>query len=189
MMFSTLFSATCYIKTQSYQLRIGINDDCNEFSTSTIDDILLKIDTDGSTANILSSIQLHFESLTTEKINSDHDNDDTAPEIIPFSKLLTIKLSSESNSSTMEQRSEWFSSQQTIKSSEISSSESTHVDLSYIDISESFLWSVKRIQLEMDTTAARQLCQISTQFLSKLKHRPRHLLVFINPQCGKGKQM
>jgi hypothetical protein len=65
----------------------------------------------------------------------------------------------------------------------------TRMYLRYIDVSESFLWRIKRIQLGIDATNARQLCQISTQFLSKLKHRPRHLLVFINPQCGKGKRV
>ncbi len=181
MMSSTLFSTTCYIKTQSCQLRICLDDDCNEFSASTIDDILLK--SIPNTGNILSSIRLHFELLTDKKTNFNHENDGTVPEIIFFSKLLTIKLSNESN------LSDWFSLQQITKNSELPLSESTPVDLSYIDISESFLWRVKRIQLEMDTTVARQLCQISTQFLAKLKHRPRHLLVFINPQCGKGKQI
>ena len=168
---STLSSTTCYIKTQPYQLRIDIGDDYNEFSTSTIDDILLKLDTHQSTAHVLNSIRFCFESSINNKTKSDRDNDDTVPETIPLNKLLTIKL------------------QQTNQNSEISSSQSSCVDFSYMDVSESFLWRTKRIQLEMDAAIARQLCQISSQLLSKLKHRPRRLLVFINPQCGKGKRV
>lgn len=193
---STLFSATCYIKTEPYRLYIFIDNDSNKFSGSTIDDILLTIDNSESTSsaiNILSSIRLHFESLIDKKKNSNHNNDDTIPEMIILSKLLNIKqtgkLSDESNFSSISQRSERFSSQQTNKDHDVTLSKSTQIDLSYVDISESFMWTVKRIQLEMDSAVAHQLCLISTGYLSKLKHRPRHLLVFVNPQCGKGEQM
>ncbi|CAF1122775.1 unnamed protein product [Rotaria sp. Silwood1] len=39
----------------------------------------------------------------------------------------------------------------------------------------------------MDSEAAHQFSLISTEYLSKLKHRPRHLLAFVNPHSGKGK--
>jgi hypothetical protein len=193
---STLFSTSCYIKTEPYHLRICIDDDSNEASFSTIDDILSTIDTCESTSkavHILNSIRLHIESLSDEKKNSSHNNDDTIPGIIILSKLLnikqTVKLLNESNSSSISQRFERFSSQETSTTYKVPLSESTQVNLSYVDISESFIWSVKRIQLEMNSTPAQQLCLISSRYLSKLKHRPRHLLVFINPECGKGKQM
>ncbi len=182
-MSSTLLSTTCYIKTKPYHLRICIDDDLQ----STID----TNESTSSAVNSRSSIQLYFESLIDKKKDSYGNNDDTIPEIIILSKLLnikqTIKLSDESNSSSISQRFGSLSSERSSKSDEMPLSESTQVDLSYVDISESFIWSVKRIQLEMDTTAAaQQLCLISTRYLSKLKHRPRHLLVFINSQCGKG---
>lgn len=39
----------------------------------------------------------------------------------------------------------------------------------------------------MDLEAANTLFEILTRCLSKLTHRPRHLMCFVNPQCGKGK--
>ena len=45
---------------------------------------------------------------------------------------------------------------------------------------------MNRLQLKMDSAHSHQLCLILERCLSKLKHRPRHLLVFINPECGKG---
>jgi hypothetical protein len=97
-----LFSTACYIKKQPYQLRIEIGE--NEFSISTIDDILLKIDTHQSTsntANILSSIQFHFESSINNNTTSDGNDDDTVPKIIPLNKLLTVKLQNDSNVSPL----------------------------------------------------------------------------------------
>ncbi|CAF1647510.1 unnamed protein product [Didymodactylos carnosus] len=91
---STLLSTSCYIKTKPYYLRICIDDDPNEVSVSTIDDILLTIGNCESTSNtddILNSIRLHLESLTDKKENSNHDNDDTIPETIILSKLLNIE--------------------------------------------------------------------------------------------------
>ncbi|CAF1640247.1 unnamed protein product, partial [Didymodactylos carnosus] len=171
---------------------ICIDDDPNEVSVSTIDDILLTIGNCESTSNtddILNSIRLHLESLTDKKENSNHDNDDTIPETIILSKLLnieqTVKLPNESNSSSISQCFERSSSQETSKTHKVSLSESTQVNLRYVDISESFIWRMKQIQLEMDSISAQQLCLISTQYLSKLKHRPQHLLVFVNPKCGK----
>ncbi len=196
MMSSTLFSTTCYIKMEPYHLRICIDNDSNEFSVSTLNDILLTIDSGESLShavNILSSIRLNFESLLDKKKNSNHNNDDTIPEIIILSKLLTIKqngqVPNESNSLSKSQRFKCFSSQQTSKKHELPLSESIQVDLRYVDISESFIWRPKQIQLEMDSTIAHQFCLITARYLSKLKHRPRHLLVFVNSQCGKGEQM
>ncbi|CAF3900164.1 unnamed protein product, partial [Rotaria sp. Silwood1] len=39
----------------------------------------------------------------------------------------------------------------------------------------------------MDSEAAYQFSLILTEYLSKLKHRPRHLVAFVNPHSGKGK--
>jgi hypothetical protein len=108
--------------------------------------------------------------LIDKKKNSSDNDDDAIPEMIILSKLLSIKPNVKlSNESTL--------------------SESSQVELSYVDISELFIWSVKRLQLEVDSTVAQQLCLISNRCLSKLKRRPRHLLVFINPECGNGKRM
>jgi hypothetical protein len=163
---STLLSTSCFINTEPYKLRICIDDDSNEFSVSNIDDIL----STSSAERILDSIQFQFESLIDKKKNSSDNDDDAIPEIIILSKLFSIKPNVKlSNESTL--------------------SESSQVELSYVDISELFIWSVKRLQLEVDSTVAQQLCLISNRCLSKLKHRPRHLLVFINPECGNGKRM
>lgn len=169
-MSSTLFSTTCYIKQKPYDLRICIDNDSNEYSVSTIDDILLTIDSGESTSNasnVLNSIRLHFESLSDKKKNPTLATDDDAiPEIIILSKLLNIKrteqIPDESNSSSTSQRLEQFISQKIDKGHDVTLSGSTHVELSYVDISESFIWSVKQIQLEINLAAADQLCLIST---------------------------
>ncbi|CAF3725610.1 unnamed protein product [Adineta steineri] len=178
MMSSILFSTSCYIKTEPYNLCISIDND----SISTIDDLLMKIDTSeirSNSINILDSIQIYFKSLT---------NDDILSERIILNKLLSIKQNeisvNKSDSSSLLQR---ISSKEISKDNKISSSQSTQVNLSYVDISESFLWTVKQIELEMDSTSAQQLCSVLNQYLSKLKDRPRNLLVFINPECGNGK--
>ena len=111
-----------------------------------------------STSDILNSFQLQFERLVDE-------NDDIVPEIIPLKELFSIQRIDKRDSS-----------------------ESPNVELSYIDISEIYLWSIKRIQLKMDLTVADQLIIVLPQLLAKLKNRPRHLLVFLNPQCGKSKE-
>ena len=193
---STLLSTSCSINTEPYNLRICIDDDSTEVSSSTIDGLLLTIDNCKSTSNalrILNSIQLHFKPLTDVKKNSSDTNDETIPETILLNKLLNIrhnvKAPNESNASSLSQRSERSSTQETNKNDKVSSSESTKVELSYVDISESFIWKLKRIQLDMDPTLVQQLCLISSQCLPKLNNRPRHLLVFINPECGKGYQI
>lgn len=153
-MSSRIFSTKCFIKEQSFHLRICIDQDF----VSTIDDLLENIE---STSDILNSFQFQFERLVDQKTCD--DNDEIVPEIIPLKKLFSIKTKRDS-------------------------SESSDVELSYIDISEIYLWRVKRIQLTMDSTVADQLIVVLPQFLGKLKHRPRHLLVFLNPQCGKSKE-
>ncbi|CAF1034040.1 unnamed protein product [Adineta steineri] len=193
-MSSILFLTSCYIAGKLCYLRIYIDNDSNDLSLSTIDDLLSILDTCESilnATNILSSIRLHFELLIDKNKNSIHSNDNTIPETIFLNKLLnikqTVKLSNTSNSSSKAQHFEQFSSQQISENYGMIPLESTQVDLSYINISKSFIWTVQRIQIEMSSIDAYQLHLVVTRYLSKLKHRPRHLLVFINPQCGKGK--
>jgi hypothetical protein len=131
MMASPLFSTLCYIKGDSYNLRIRIDDDSE------------------STVNI--------ELLINEK------NNDTIPKTISLNKLLHVKQNRQL------------------------SNESIQIDLSYVNICESFIWTVKRIELEVNSISGNELCQILTEYLSEMKHRPRNLLCFVNPQCGKGK--
>ncbi|UJR29327.1 hypothetical protein I4U23_010539 [Adineta vaga] len=164
-MSSTLASTTCYIKTEPYDLGVCIENDSNSISATTIDEILLLIDK-------LESIQFQFRSLTNKKL------DDEIPKIVDLNKLLNIKQikksSDESISSSATQRFETKSSQL------------IQLQFSYIDVSETFLWTIKRLEIELDSKFAQQLCLLSNQCLSKLKNRPRNLLVFINPECGKG---
>ena len=61
------------------------------------------------------------------------------------------------------------------------------VHVNYADVSESLVWTVEQEQLEMDLQSAHQFVLIVTKLLSKFQNRPKNLLVFVNPQCGKGK--
>ena len=122
---STLVSTTCYISQAPYDLRVCIDNNSENISSTTIDES--------------NSIQIQFKSLTNKKI------DDTVPETIDFNKLLNIKQidksSNESIPSSVIQRFE---------KDPKSSTESIQLQLSYIDISELFLWTVKRIKIDFE---------------------------------------
>jgi hypothetical protein len=61
------------------------------------------------------------------------------------------------------------------------------VNLSYVDVSNSIRWNIKHLNLEFDDKElAAQVCVNLNLCLAKLEQRPRRLLVFVNPQCGKG---
>jgi hypothetical protein len=161
-----LFSTSCYIKGNPYIVQICIDENSPEHSLSTLDNILLTNDNfqlKSDTVNNLTCIRIEFEFLTNEKINSINKNDDTIPRTIILNKLLNVKRI------------------------ENLSNESSQIHLNFVDISESFIWTVKQIELQTDSIASNQLCLILNENLLKLKNRPRNLLVFVNPKCGKGK--
>ena len=179
-MSSIVYSTRCFIREQEYRLWFSVDNDGKNDRVSTIDDLWSKIDNEQSenVVNILNSFQLHFQLSTDEKIDRSDPNDDVIPQMISLNKLLSIKQTKKSQETTKNS-----------KRTEIPVSGSLNIELSYVDISEIHLWSVKRIQLTIDGAAvADQLRLILTKFLAKLQYRPRHLLVFINPQCGKSKQ-
>ena len=161
-----------------------------------------------------SSIRLHFESLSDRNQHSDSVDKDSVPGSIILDHLLNVKViaslanhnsglekkraehgnehslaksTNEPSCSSLSQSSGWASAEESKNSNELSISKSTQVHLNYVEITKSFLWTVKRLELEMDVEAADKLSEILTRCLSKLTHRPRHLLCFVNPQCGKGK--
>ena len=162
-----------------------------------------------------SSIRLHFESLSDRNQKSDSVDKDSVPESIILDHLLNVKViaslanpdsglkkrraeytnqhslaksTNEQSCSPVSQSSEWSFTDESNKSNELSLSQSTQVHLNYVEITKSLLWTVKRLELEMDVEAANKLSEILTRYLSKLTHRPRHLMCFVNPQCGKGKK-
>ncbi|CAF1300897.1 unnamed protein product, partial [Adineta ricciae] len=62
------------------------------------------------------------------------------------------------------------------------------VKLSYIDVSNSIRWSIKRLEFEVESEdVANEVCVNLNLCLSTLKQRPRHLLAFVNPFGGKGR--
>lgn len=62
------------------------------------------------------------------------------------------------------------------------------VEINYIDVSQSIRWSVKRVEVEVESeNVADELCASLNLCLSALTQRPRHLLAFVNPYGGKGK--
>ncbi|CAF0969065.1 unnamed protein product [Rotaria sordida] len=189
---SILFSTSCSIKTERFRLSICIDDDFKELFIGTNDSTLLSANVCGavsSTINIAHLIRLQFELLSEKKINATTIDNDNIPRTILLNNLLNIKpltkSSNESNSSTFYLPR--FSSEKIIQNYDLISFEPIQIVLSYVHISESFIWTVKRLQLDMDFEAAHQLCVILTEYLFTLKHRPRRLLVFVNPGCGKGK--
>ena len=63
------------------------------------------------------------------------------------------------------------------------------VKLSYIDVSNSIRWGIKRLEFEVESEdVANELCVNLNLCLSTLEQRPRHLLAFVNPFGGKGKR-
>ena len=62
------------------------------------------------------------------------------------------------------------------------------VQITYVDVSNTIRWSVKRLELEVESEeGANELCANLNQYLSTLTQRPRRLLAFVNPFGGKGK--
>ena len=63
------------------------------------------------------------------------------------------------------------------------------VNISYIDVSHAIRWRIQRLTIEVETEdVANELCVNLNLCLSSLKQRPRRLLAFVNPLCGKGKR-
>ncbi|CAF3751273.1 unnamed protein product [Rotaria sordida] len=189
---SILFSTSCSIKTEPFRLSICIDDDFKELFIGTNDSTLLSANVCGavsSTINIAHLIRLQFELLSEKKINATTIDNDNIPRTILLNNLLNIKPLT--NSSNEPNSSKFyiprFSSEKIIQNYDLISFEPIQIVLSYVHISESFIWTVKRLQLDMDFEAAHQLSVILTEYLFTLKHRPRRLLVFVNPGCGKGK--
>lgn len=165
-MSSILFSTSCYIKGNSYIIRVCIDENSPGHSLPTPDNILLTNDNfqlNSDTVNSFNCVRIEFELLINEKINSITKNDDTIPRTIILDKLLNVKRI------------------------ENLTNESTQIHLNFVAISESFIWTVKQIELQTDSKAGNQFYLILNENLLKLKNRPRNLLVFVNPKCGKGK--
>lgn len=82
----------------------------------------------------------------------------------------------------------FFSTQSNVDN-ETTSKVKSLVKLSYVDVSDSVRWSVKRLELNFDTEALAKKLHASVKLcLSTLTQRPTRLLVFVNPLCGKGKE-
>jgi hypothetical protein len=65
----------------------------------------------------------------------------------------------------------------------------TLIKINYVDVSNSIQWTIKHLELEMDTEdMANELYANLNLCLSTLKQRPRRLLAFVNPLSGKGRR-
>jgi hypothetical protein len=154
-MLKVLFSTSCSIKGNAYNVRICIDENsASDNILLTNDDFQLK----SNPIDHLNYIRIEFELLNSEKIDSINKNDDTIPRAIILNKLLNIKRK-----------------------------ELTQININYVEISELFLWTIKQIEVEIDSISGHQLYSILNENLLKLQDRPRSLLVFVNSQCGKGK--
>lgn len=64
----------------------------------------------------------------------------------------------------------------------------TSIKISYVDVSNSIQWTIKTLELELDTEEiAGELYMNLNRCLSTLSQRPRRLLAFVNPLSGKGR--
>ncbi|CAF3336738.1 unnamed protein product [Rotaria sp. Silwood1] len=62
------------------------------------------------------------------------------------------------------------------------------IKLSYVDVSNSIRWNIKRLEIELDTEDIADRLQLNLSLcLSTLKQRPHRLLAFVNPFGGKGR--
>lgn len=91
----------------------------------------------------------------------------------------------------VKQQSSWgshLSRQTTVNNSRPDFTRISSVRLSYVDVSNSIHWSIKKVELKFDTeTMAVDLYRNLNVCLTTLIERPRYLLVFVNPCCGKGR--
>lgn len=162
-MLRVLFSTACSINDNAYNVRICIDGNSPEHFPPTSDNILLTNDSFQLKSDHLGYIRIEFEFLNSKKIDSIDKNDDTIPRTIILNKLLNIKRK------------------------ETLSNTTTQINLNYVEISELFLWIIKEIKIEIDSISGDQFYSILNENLLKIKDRPRNLLVFVNPQCGKRK--
>ena len=82
----------------------------------------------------------------------------------------------------------FFSTQSNVDNQTVTKMKSS-IKLSYVDVSNSIRWNVKRLELEFETEAlANELHANLTLCLATLTQRPTRLLVFVNPLCGKGEK-
>jgi hypothetical protein len=80
-------------------------------------------------------------------------------------------------------------STQTYTDSEVNYIFKTSIKISYVDISNSIRWTVKRLELEVETEdTATELYTNLNSCLSTLTQRPHNLLAFVNPFGGKGNE-
>jgi hypothetical protein len=76
---------------------------------------------------------------------------------------------------------------QTFAESELNLLSKTIIKISYVDVSNSIRWNIKKLEVEVETDdIANELYTNLNLCLSALTQRPHHLLVFVNPIGGKG---
>lgn len=83
-----------------------------------------------------------------------------------------------------------YLSTQSYTDKEATSMLKTKIKISYIDVTNSIRWAVKRLELEVESEEeANQLYVTLNMCLSTLQQRPRRLLAFVNPFGGKGNRI
>ena len=81
-------------------------------------------------------------------------------------------------------------STQTLADNEFNFISKTLIRISYVDVSNSIRWNIKKLELEVETDdIANELYTNLNLCLSTLTQRPHNLLVFVNPIGGKGNQL
>jgi hypothetical protein len=117
-------------------------------------------------------------------------NDRTTPVLEQSRQTSHITLNSDGSQAVLQRRQ--FSFRRFFSLSTNTDNEAvlffkTLIKINYIDVSDSIRWSIKSLELEMDTEdIANELYANLNLCLSTLKQRPRRLLAFVNPLSGKG---
>lgn len=153
----TLYSAPCTVNGDSHYVSICFDVDEHQDPPFSVDQFVSSEENN----HVLRSLRMEFSRSPIAASSPPEQSDQN----IFFSRLLSIK-------SLVHEHSETSVAQ---------------VHLQYADVSESLIWTIEQEQIEMDSKSATQFCLTVTKLLSKFQHRPKTLLVFVNPQCGKGK--
>jgi hypothetical protein len=128
-----LFSASCYIKGNPYNIHISIDE---KYFVSTPENVVLITDHAQLKSNSVDNpnlILVEFKLLNDEKVNPINKSVDTIPKIICLNQLVNVKrIDSLSN-------------------------ESIEMKINYVQISESFLWTLEGIEVEIDLISGNEL--------------------------------
>lgn len=155
-MTSILYSNSCLIEEKQYHVDICLKQGENEQCQSNdAENLLLKND------NFQLKQNENWIFIRFNLLNKEEKDDQTICPSLVLNKIIFIQQNEKTSKQLIE------------------------IEINYVQISESFLWNVQQMKIQMNSTSANEFCTLINEYLLKIADRPRNLLVFVNPNSGK----